>query len=218
MLCCPYILESGLCSMTLASSAARSLLVRRSTHARPLRTPLAALPPTFLRHVTVQANAPDSPEHPDPSTFSYHAASSSSNHPYASIESPLGPSTAPTDSSSEAGPSTPPAGEETRSISVVANLPSPEPSHPFRARGLAHPFDSYTFVRALKGSGYGSASAQALMEAVRSLVVNRGDKAAGQMLSEEDRENVGASVGCREDADACLASVPLPSGTGGTTY
>ncbi|ORX37715.1 hypothetical protein BD324DRAFT_564653, partial [Kockovaella imperatae] len=52
-----------------------------------------------------------------------------------------------------------------------------------------HPFDSYAFVQSLKSASFKQAPAEAVMEAVRSLVVERGDQAASRMLSQEDREN-----------------------------
>jgi len=53
-----------------------------------------------------------------------------------------------------------------------------------------HPFDTYAFVSRLERSGIDSGAARALMEGVRSLIVQRSEDARRRMLSREELDNV----------------------------
>ena len=164
--------------------------LRRSVHALPTFVPASQIPLALLRRITTEPSS--SPEHPDPSTYHYVAASGS-QHPFAAASSnPSEPATA----SSSVNPlGVNASGDDsidlTNGISVIANLPvPPESSGPSRRRELLHPFDSYAFVTHLKEAAFQPGSAKAAMEAVRALLVDRGDGSASSMLSLEDRENV----------------------------
>ena len=175
------------------NSMGRMVALRRSLHARPTLTSAAKLPLASVRQITTEpSSSSSSAEHPDPSTYNYVAASGS-QHSFAAAAAPISESSS---TSSSPNPFSVSGGEHdpidlSNGISVVTNLPvPPESSGPSRRRELLHPFDSYAFVTHLKESAFQAGSAKAAMEAVRALVVDRGDRTASSMLNQEDRENV----------------------------
>ncbi|RXK37730.1 hypothetical protein M231_04979 [Tremella mesenterica] len=72
-------------------------------------------------------------------------------------------------------------------ISTLPPLPDLPPPPPTRTQ---HPFDTHAFVTYLEKSQLEPGVARTLMQAVRELIVRRGDRTRESMLGREDMENV----------------------------
>jgi len=156
------------------------LTLRRSFRSRPLRIPISLLPPRLCRPITVQAPGPNSSsDHPGPVDLQIESqnvsASPSSQHPFAEHANP-------SSSSSEASSS---------SKSVVTTLPLPPEKVPLAPPPyMQHPFDTHAFVSYLEKADLGPTTSRILMEAVKLLIVRRGEKTRDDMVGKEDMENV----------------------------
>jgi hypothetical protein len=63
---------------------------------------------------------------------------------------------------------------------------------------MQHPFDTHAFVSYLEKSDLSCGTAETLMEAVREMIVRRGERTRDNMVGKEDMENVcgGLQMGC----------------------
>lgn len=84
-------------------------------------------------------------------------------------------------------------GEEDGESTAVARVPLPTPSI-VPVRRLRQPFDTHAFVSRLEDATLSPETSKALMETVRGLLLQRTDRAASNMLSREELDNVSAGV------------------------
>ena len=156
----------------------RYLTVRRSSQYRPYQIFQSLLPPRLCRLITVQAPGPNSSsDQTGPIDFDDVGTSISTSPP--SYQHPL------------ADRSQPSSSDPSSSRSVVTTLPSPPdkilstpPPH------MQHPFDTHAFVSYLEKADLVPETARTLMEAVRLLIVRRGEKSRDDLVGKEDMENV----------------------------
>lgn len=156
----------------------RYLTLRRSLKRRPVRVRDNVLPSWLYRPLTIQAPGPISANdnfgpaelHIENQDISASPSSSGSQHPFAERDG---------------------SNESSSSRSVATTLPSPPekvslapPPH------LQHPFDTHAFVSYLEKADLTPTTSRTLMEAVKLLIVRRGEKVRDEMVGKEDMENV----------------------------
>ncbi|KAK4684488.1 hypothetical protein P7C73_g5686, partial [Tremellales sp. Uapishka_1] len=152
--------------------AIRSVSHRGSIRSLPRRFTAPSLPTAILRRlITIQAPSLDPSSSQSDRGYElvsdgYSASSnfkSSSQHPFASVN--------PAPSSSTTLPPPP------------ETLPIGTPPHHL------HPFDTHAFVTYLEKAEISYGTSRALMEGVREIIVNRGERTRKEMVGREDMEN-----------------------------
>lgn len=175
--------------MSTVFRSLRCLNVRRSIRSRPIQIPLSSLPTRLCRPITVQVPGPNSSsDHNGAVDFDVGNTSistspaSSSQHPFAEQN----PSSTSSDPSS--------------SKSVITTLPSP-PEKVFSTPPphMQHPFDTHAFVSYLEKADLNPVTSRTMMEAVRLLIVRRGEKTREDMVGKEDMENVSTHLMIRQN-------------------
>ncbi len=108
------------------------------------------------------------------------------------------------------GPSSAPVDELDASATAVARVPLPEPLvvTPKRVR---QPFDTHRFVSKLNAASIEPDVSKSLMESVRGLITQRIDRAAENMLSKEELDNVSRNASCSDSSKRTCSRRRCPS-------